>query len=526
MAHPQALYTNNAQVVTSLHPHLYEASARAAAAMAAALHQGAPSAPSSRSVVAPATVSSSSIRKAVPPKKSEDELAAAAVLLGLTSRDEENTNQHQLPSSSLISDESVEGLPPKKGVGYKKAVTKKTSTLASKQAMSNVAAPASTCFRPTPVAATNNHNTGHVSDENSSHTAGDPSFEDSSVENNSRTHSPAGVMMVLADGTKFFSGSVSLSLPEDDDVLSPLHCFMRKYCVEAFSASPEDVATPRYGKSHGFKVEAGQVGIRCLYCKHLPIQDRPERSVCFPSSLANIYHSMETWQRRHSLVCTHISPWVKKSIVELMESSKTRAGGRRKYWEDSATQLGMVDTPRGVRFIRSPGDLGPTSDIEEGDVGVKRDGCEPVVREEDRDLVTPYLYLLLEQMQTCFFTEEDRTGGRSKIKDIELNFPGYECRHCLGKAGFGRYFPSSVAALSLANSDRNVYNHLQKCRRCPPHVKNELVRLSKEQSQSKNKRGLRKLFFSRIWDRMHGTNSSNDATGAIPVESSPIHASD
>jgi hypothetical protein len=28
--------------------------------------------------------------------------------------------------------------------------------------------------------------------------------------------------------------------------------------------------------------------------------------------------------------------------------------------------------------------------------------------------------------------------------------------------------------------------------------------LSKEQSQSKNRRGLRKLFFNRIWDRMHG----------------------
>ena len=431
MAHPQAIYSNNAQGVTSSlqHPQLYESSTRAAAIAAA---------PSSRSVVAPAAVSSSSSssNKPVPPKKSEDELAAVAVLLGLTSRDEENTNQHQLPSSSLISDESVEGLPPKKGVGYKKAVTKNKSTLASKLATSNAAATvtASSCFRPTPMPGTTNHNLGHVSDENSSHTAGGPSFEDSSVENNnSRTHSPAGAMMSLDDGTKFFSGSVSLSLPEDDDVLSPLHCFMRKYCVEAFSASPEDVATPRYGKSHGFKVEAGQVGIRCLYCKHLPIQDRPERSVCFPSSLANIYHSMETWQRRHSLVCTHISPWVKKSIVELMESSKTRAGGRRKYWEDSARRLGMVDTPRGVRFIRSPGDLGPVSEIEEGDTEVKRDGCEPVVREEDRDLVTPYLYLLLEQMQTCFFTEEDRTGGRSKIKDIELNFPGYECRHCLRK---------------------------------------------------------------------------------------------
>ena len=132
------------------------------------------------------------------------------------------------------------------------------------------------------------------------------------------------------------AGSVSLHTPEDDDVLSPLHCFMRRYCVEAFSATPEDVATPRYGKSHGFKVEVGQVGIRCLHCRDLTASNRAERAVCYPSSLRNIYHSIETWQRRHSLVCKRIDPWVRKSILELMESSKSRAGGRRQYWEDSA----------------------------------------------------------------------------------------------------------------------------------------------------------------------------------------------
>ena len=87
------------------------------------------------------------------------------------------------------------------------------------------------------------------------------------------------------DEASWYTGSVSLSLPQDDDALSPLHCFMRRYCVEAFSATPDDVATPRYGKSHGVKVVAGQIGIRCLYCKHRPVSQRPERAVCFPSTL-------------------------------------------------------------------------------------------------------------------------------------------------------------------------------------------------------------------------------------------------
>ena len=323
----------------------------------------------------------------------------------------------------------------------------------------------------------------------------------------------------------WFPGTISLSLWEDDDFLSPLHCFMRRYCVEAFSATPEDVATPRYGKSHGVRVVVGQVGIRCLYCKHRPVGRRPERAVCFPSSLRNIYHSIETWQRRHSLVCTDISPWVKQSMIELMESSKSRAGGRRQYWEDSAMRLGMIDTPQGVRFSRTPGDLGAVisttatsaNPVQKGDgLGLQRHLIlshnedhlsEPVVRDQDRQLVTDFLFLLMDQMQTCQFTEEDRSGGRSKIKDNEVGFPGMQCRHCRGKAGLGRYFPSSVEALALANSDRNIFNHVQKCRRCPPHIKAELLRLQKKQAQCKNKRGLRKLFFKRVWGRMHGQSS-------------------
>jgi hypothetical protein len=308
---------------------------------------------------------------------------------------------------------------------------------------------------------------------------------------------------VASESTCWYEGITSLSLPEDDDVLSPLHCFMRRYCVEAFSATEADVSTPRYGKSHGVKVVVDQVGIRCLYCKHRPTGKRPERAVCYPSSLQNIYHSIETWQRRHSLVCSYIPPWVRKSIVELMESSKTRAGGRRKYWEDSSKRLGMVDTSHGVRFSRTPGDL--ATEILSDVTGDALD-TTPVVRDEDRELVTPHLFLLLEQMQTCHFTEEDRSGGRSKIKDNDIGFRGMQCKHCRGKAGFGRYFPTSANALALANSDRNIYNHIKKCRRCPVHVKAELRRLSQENCHSKNRRGLRKMFFSRVWGRIHETD--------------------
>lgn len=332
---------------------------------------------------------------------------------------------------------------------------------------------------------------GHVTDSSTADASSSQSLaEESSMES-----------VMRHEDMTWYPGCISLSLPEDDDVLSPLHCFMRRYCVEAFTASNRDIATPRYGKSHGVKVVEGQVGIRCLYCKDRPSGSRPERAVCYPSSLKNIYHSIETWQRRHSLVCADIPEWIRKSMMDLMESSKTRAGGRRQYWEDSATRLGMVDTDAGVRFCRSPGVL------EDKPASPTNTGSQKVVVEEDKEMVTDYLFLLLDQMETCQFTEEDRTGGRSKIKNNCVGFPGMQCKHCKGKAGFGRYFPTSVSALALANSDRNINNHIQKCRRCPTQIKNELVRLSKDQSQGKNRRGLRKLFFRKVWERIHGPNA-------------------
>ena len=100
-------------------------------------------------------------------------------------------------------------------------------------------------------------------------------------------------------------------------------------------------------------------------------------------------------------------------------------------------------------------------------------------------------------MEFCPFTEQDRSGGHSKIKDNQVDYPGMQCNHCSGKAGFGRYFPSSLSSLSLANSDRNIYDHMMKCHRCPQTIKYSLQRLNVCHSEdgSKNKRGSRKFIF-------------------------------
>jgi hypothetical protein len=307
-----------------------------------------------------------------------------------------------------------------------------------------------------------------------------------------------------------------------------------------------------------------QLGIQCKWCKHRNYSDRQERAVCFPSTIKNIYHSIETWQRRHSTVCGDIPPWAKTQMTNLMKCSRSGAGGRRLYWEESAKRLGMVDTDNGVRFFRPPGTIDPPpikntlplqqlsvtmtpNDNGSVEICMDIDGnntlghnqvitidttvSHAIVREDDLELqITGYLFCLLEQMESCYFSDEDRIGGRSKVKSCQSGYPGYvffetllevslrytltrryffyicyriQCKHCGGKSGFGRYFPASCAALSSANSDRNIFNHISKCRKCPEEVRDRLTSLFKQQSTFKNRRGTRKIFFERIWARMH-----------------------
>mmetsp|Transcript_8201 Transcript_8201/g.11834 ORF Transcript_8201/g.11834 Transcript_8201/m.11834 type:complete len:823 (-) Transcript_8201:326-2794(-) len=352
-------------------------------------------------------------------------------------------------------------------------------------------------------------------------------------------------------GIPWYPGSVSLALPGDEDILSPLHCFMRRYGVEAFSAEPNDVARPRYGKAHASRVVVGQVGIRCLHCKHRPVSERPERAVCYPSSLRNIYHSIETWQRKHSPVCTDMPRTMKDQLDGLIHGSRKSAGGRRQYWEESAQKLGMVDTPAGVRFAREPGLVESTggavprtpasaegggsssmSDLNASQSSIPQTISIPLVSptSDDATLVSGFLFFLMSQMETCRFSEEDRAGNRSKVKDCPIGFPGMQCKHCRGRAGLGRYFPSSIDAIALANSDRNICNHVMKCRKCPDETKQELQRLQQDQANGKykQKRGGRKQFFTRIWDRIHNHHPHPIDDGSPscihPIGSSGIRA--
>lgn len=341
-----------------------------------------------------------------------------------------------------------------------------------------------------------------------------------------------------------FCGTISLSMPADEDNLSPLHCFIRKFGIEAFVVSENDAKDKEFWNARNFKVKPGIVGMQCMHCKHKPLSERGPKSVHYPSSTKCIYYSMENWQRNHAVYCTSIPKWILRELRTLMSQSKTGAGGRRRYWTDSAIALGMTDTPEGIKFVGAttcPPSMQPegqmsadsyNQDVDEENhaLGALQDVSEKnnLVGEDDKHEISEYLFLLISQMEACSFTEDDRSGSRSKVKDIAVGYPGIQCKHCHGKSGVGRYFPLSLETLTLANSDRNIHNHLQKCRRCPEEVKESLekLRLDVQNDSYKIKRGARKAFFSRLWYKLHhdgGTKSHGNDIVPISEESSIQH---
>jgi len=326
-----------------------------------------------------------------------------------------------------------------------------------------------------------------------------------------------------------FYGSVPLTMPSDEDNLSPLHCFVRKYGIEAFVATESEAEDKDFWYARNFRVKPGIVGMRCMHCSSKPIRSRGPKSVHYPSSTKCIYYSMENWQRHHAAHCSGIPRWVLRDLKKLMAKSKTGSGGRRHYWADSAKLLGMVDTPDGVRFISNPEINALVEDRTSVTTTVQNDSSKTkasvplLITTSDNEDISDYLFLLMSQMEACTFSEEDRTGSRSKIKNLNIDFPGMQCKHCNGKAGVGRYFPVSLLNLTLANSDRNMHNHLEKCRRCPEDTRRKLkkLRAGAQKPGRKIKRGARKTFFTRVWNRLHGTRddeSVSSSPSSVPVE--------
>ena len=327
--------------------------------------------------------------------------------------------------------------------------------------------------------------------------------------------------LLSASSRTWYTGTTFLAVPESDaEWLSELNCFIRTTCVEAFSATAEHVSrTSKRGR-----ITLHQVGIRCAFCAHRKPDDKAVASVSFPTSVTGIYESVKRWQRVHLDVCEDIPTEVRERLGGLATSS-VWIPTTRQYWADSAKSLGMVDTEDGIRFGMNlktsnegfdslkrtkPSAVVSSAAVQAGEGATFEEG-KAIVYSEDLNLVPPYVYFLMSQVESCRFTEADRFVARSKGP---VGYPGFQCRHCNGHAGLGKYFPVSSKSLATNSTSQNIHAHLLKCRKCPSDLKRQLVALKDEKSKAPRlEPGWRKVFFDKVWERMHGCSPEDGTRG-------------
>lgn len=167
------------------------------------------------------------------------------------------------------------------------------------------------------------------------------------------------------------------------------------------------------------------------------------------------------------------------------------------------------------------------------------------------------------QLRPCSLTIADKVGSYAHRP---IGFTGICCQFCGGRPGHGRFFPASMRSLAQTTTSKTIIKHIaSKCRFCPEHIRTIVVELEKIQAKGKkNKKGAgdtdaggiassngdksgteqdasaaaaavaasipsrpqhgsRKVFFQRVWTRLHGSGGTPvaeaTASGAAKVES-------
>ena len=217
---------------------------------------------------------------------------------------------------------------------------------------------------------------------------------------------------------------------------------------------------------------------------------------------------------------------VKQNFLELQRASTKGSKGlaSRQYWVTSAKNRGLVDTSNGIRFARDPSvplEKAVSLDILAQVVNDVTTASKPLVLPEDKDKIAEFIYVVMNQLQPCRFTEADR--NKRRLKDVGCI--GVECQHCAGKVNGRKFFWSSVNAVE--SNFVSVHTHMMECKAIPDDLKEELAQLKtlRKEHTAKLKTGSQKEFFARVWKRLHAEvgNNSNTAKETSSAYSVPPH---
>jgi hypothetical protein len=219
-----------------------------------------------------------------------------------------------------------------------------------------------------------------------------------------------------------------------------------------------------------------------------PISMRPNMAMDSPQSPWNVNRNTQQ-QRADTTEYKTISP----------NMSPRRSNNNNNIQRTISTQgsVEMTDT--------ADESLSSRDNIDQQESGASsshrlKDG-DSIISLNDMDMVPPYVYFLMHHVEATHFTEADRFVARSKGP---VGYSGFQCRHCHGHAGLGKYFPITAKSLSTNSTSQNIHSHLLKCRKVAPYIKDQLIVLKDEKSKSPRlEPGWRRIFFEKIWSRLH-----------------------
>lgn len=325
-------------------------------------------------------------------------------------------------------------------------------------------------------------------------------------------------------GSPWRDGCVRLTKSDDPNWLSEMQCFSRSDLVEVFTFKGEEEALSGY--SGRKEPAAGQVAIRCVFCKKLDPADRPSGCLTFPDNLSAIHTKVTDMLRLHFHSCPSMPDDTKETFKTLRGFGAKMTDDSQQYWVDAARDIGLSNLPPGgpgtgwgVTFRRNPLQPSPCDELDQeaANGSVPTLGKSYLIRADDKGICTDQVLLTMRQVKVCTFQKRDRRGGPgARGRDRVIGFPGLCCKHCASKNNVGRYFPVSAKNLT-DNTANSLQAHVASCSRCPEPIRASIAYLSHRSILQKAELSgsWKKAFFKKIWDRLHVERAWSNAEGGV-----------
>jgi hypothetical protein len=136
-------------------------------------------------------------------------------------------------------------------------------------------------------------------------------------------------------------------IPTDDGALSAYQCLARQQ-IEFFEAHEEELEQGAQGRNR--PIVLGQVGIRCRHCARLPHRQKSRASGFYPSQLVGCYQAAQNISNTHLLKFCSAVPQETREELQQLQAKKSGAGGGKKYWKESAVEVGVYEVNSILRF--------------------------------------------------------------------------------------------------------------------------------------------------------------------------------